>query len=139
MKTAMSEELIASDRLVLPEEARREAKRPLRLDWYYTVGVIFMHLAALLAFMPWFFSWTGLLLVPLGMYVFGTLGVCIGFHRLLTHRSFTCPRWLERTLVLIGTCSTLMESPAYWVAIHRRHHQFADEERDPHSPRESFF
>ncbi len=66
------------------------------------------------------------------------LGICVGFHRLLTHRSFACPRWLERTFVLLGTCC-VMESPPYWVAVHRRHHQFADEEPDPHSPLKSFF
>jgi stearoyl-CoA desaturase (delta-9 desaturase) len=86
---------------------------------------------------PWFFSWVGVILVPVGMYVFGTLGVCIGFHRLLTHRSLSCPRWLERTLVLFGSCC-VMESPPYWVAVHRRHHQFADQEGDPHSPLRSF-
>jgi sn-1 stearoyl-lipid 9-desaturase len=84
------------------------------------------------------FSWTGVLLVAIGMYTFGTLGINVGLHRLLTHRSFACPRWLERTLVLLGTCGW-MDSPAYWVAVHRRHHQFADETRDPHSPSESFF
>lgn len=111
---------------------------PLRFDWYYVVGVAGIHLAALLALLPWFFSWTGVLLVPVGMYLFGTIGICVGFHRLLTHRSFSCPRWLERTFVLLGTCC-LMESPAYWVAVHRQHHQFADDDRDPHSPGKNFF
>jgi stearoyl-CoA desaturase (delta-9 desaturase) len=108
-----------------------------QLDWFYVGGVAALHLLALLALLPWFFSWTGVLLVPLGMYVFGTIGVCVGFHRLLTHRSFSCPRWLERTFVLLGACC-LMESPPYWVAVHRRHHQFADDDRDPHSPLKSF-
>jgi fatty-acid desaturase len=133
------------DALVMPSERGRDrlpaaadARSAWRIDWPYAGGVCVLHLLALLALIPWFFSWTGVLLVPLGMYVFGTLGVCVGFHRLLTHRSFACPRWLERTLVLLGTCC-VMDSPAYWVAVHRRHHQFADEERDPHCPRESFF
>jgi fatty-acid desaturase len=114
-----------------------DAHEDWRIDWLYAGGVGVLHLVALLAFLPWFFSWTGVLLVPLGMYVFGTLGVCVGFHRLLTHRSLSCPCWLERTLVLLGTCC-VMDSPAYWVAIHRRHHQFADDERDPHRPLDSF-
>jgi fatty-acid desaturase len=45
---------------------------------------------------------------------------------------------LERTFTLLGVCS-LQDAPAYWVAIHRRHHQFTDEERDPHSPLVNFF
>ncbi len=73
-----------------------------------------------------------------GCYFFGTLGINIGYHRLLTHRGFRCPKWLERALVLLGVCN-LQEAPAYWVAVHRRHHQFADEDPDPHSPLISFF
>jgi len=133
------------DRLVAaPESAfasaslRREPDHVRQIDWSYAGGIAALHLLALLALVPWLFSWTGVLLVPIGMYTFGTLGINIGLHRLLTHRSLACPRWLERTLVLMGTCG-FMDSPAYWVAVHRRHHQFADEERDPHSPIESFF
>jgi len=121
-----------------PALLRREPDHVRQIDWSYAGGIAVLHLLALLAFVPWFFSWTGVLLVPIGMYTFGTLGINIGLHRLLTHRSLACPRWLERTLVLMGTCG-FMDSPAYWVAVHRRHHQFADEERDPHSPSESFF
>jgi len=117
---------------------RREPDHVRRIDWSYAGGIALLHLLALLAFVPWLFSWTGVLLVPIGMYTFGTLGINVGLHRLLTHRSLACPRWLERTLVLLGTCGW-MDSPAYWVAVHRRHHQFADEEHDPHSPIESFF
>ena len=102
------------------------------------VGFIFCHLLALLAFVPWFFSWTGVLVLIVGMYVFGVVGINLGFHRLLTHRSFSCPLWLEHTLAILGTCC-LQFSPAFWVAVHRRHHHFADEEQDPHSPLKSFF
>ena len=86
---------------------------------------ILFHALALLALTPWFFSWTGVVLTVFGIYVFGMLGINLCYHRLLTHRSFTCPRWLEYTLAIIGLCS-FQDSPAYWVAIHRRHHQFAD-------------
>src|SRR5215216_2331294 len=136
----MSDELLvaAAGSARRPARFQPESDRPWRIDWFYAGGVIALHLLALLALMPWFFSWTGVLLVPVGMYLFGTLGICLGFHRLLTHRSLSCPRWLERTFVLLGTCC-VMESPAYWVAVHRRHHQFADDERDPHSPLTSFF
>ena len=108
----------------------------LKLDT--TFGFVLCHLLAALALLPWFFSWTGVLIAGLGMLVFGVLGVNVGFHRLLTHRSFSCPLWLERTLALLGTCS-LQFSPAFWVAVHRRHHHYADEEMDPHSPLRSFF
>src|SRR5262249_51800984 len=58
--------------------------------------------------------------------------------RLLTHRSFTCPRWLEQSVVVLGTCC-LRFSPSFWVAVHRRHHRFPDEEHDPYSPIRSFY
>lgn len=103
------------------------------------IGFALCHLLATLAFFPWFFSWTGLLIAGLGMFVFGVLGVNVGFHRLLTHRSFSCPLWLEHAFAVLGTCS-LQFSPAFWVAVHRRHHHYADdEEMDPHSPLRSFF
>jgi fatty-acid desaturase len=136
----MSDEplIVGPESAVAPALLRREPDHVRQVDWTYAGGIAALHLLALLAFVPWFFSWTGVLLVPIGMYTFGTLGINIGLHRLLTHRSLACPRWLERTLVLMGTCGW-MDSPAYWVAVHRRHHQFADEERDPHSPIKSFY
>jgi len=96
------------------------------------------HLIAVLAFFPWFFSWTGVALFVTGFFVFGTFGINVGYHRLLTHRGFSCPPWLERTLVILGVCA-LQDAPDYWVATHRKHHQFTDEEQDPHSPIVSFF
>ncbi|MBS0197110.1 MAG: fatty acid desaturase [Planctomycetes bacterium] len=96
-----------------------------------------MHLLAMLAFMPWLFTWTGLVMCVLGLYVFGTLGVNLGFHRLLTHRSFKCPRWVEHFAAILGVCC-LQEGPARWVAIHRKHHQQSDERPDPHSPLVAF-
>jgi stearoyl-CoA desaturase (delta-9 desaturase) len=101
------------------------------------IGFTIIHLMAALAFLPWFFSWTGVILFAAGVYVFGVLGNNVGYHRLLTHRSFACPLWLEHTLALFGTFC-LQFSPVFWVAVHRRHHHYADEDRDPHSPLRSF-
>ena len=63
-------------------------------------GLIICHALAALAFLPWFFSWTGVVLLGVGMFVFGVLGLNLGFHRFITHRSFSCPRWLERTFAV---------------------------------------
>jgi stearoyl-CoA desaturase (delta-9 desaturase) len=100
--------------------------------------ILGFHLLALLACIPWLFSWSGLALVPLGVYLFGTVGINIGFHRLLTHRGFACPRWLECALTVLGVCSR-QGTPLSWVAVHRMHHQHSDEDADPHTPRASFF
>jgi len=135
----MSDEFAAANAAAAlgPERPRQESDRSRQIDWGYVAGVSTFHLLALLAFVPWFFSWTGILLAAFAVYVFGTLGINLGFHRLLTHRSFSCSRGLERAFVLLGTCC-VMESPPYWIAVHRWHHQSADEERDPHSPRDNF-
>jgi stearoyl-CoA desaturase (delta-9 desaturase) len=98
---------------------------------------VLLHMLALLAFVPWLFTWTGVVLVFVGNYVFGSLGINLGYHRLLTHRSFQCPKWLERTFSLLGACS-LQDSPIRWVAAHRMHHQHSDTHTDPHSPLVSF-
>jgi stearoyl-CoA desaturase (delta-9 desaturase) len=101
-------------------------------------GIVGYHALALLACVPWLFSWSGLALAVAGLYIFGTLGINIGFHRLLTHRGFACPRWLEKTLTILGACCW-QGTPMNWVAIHRMHHHHPDDAEDPHSPRMGFF
>jgi stearoyl-CoA desaturase (delta-9 desaturase) len=120
-------------RLPLPAGVRRR-----RIAWDYALTVALYHLVALLAFVPWFFSWAGLVTGVLGITVFGTLGINLGYHRLLTHRGLSCPRWFEHALVVLGLCA-MQDTPARWVAVHRRHHQHADAQPDPHSPLVNFF
>ncbi len=71
--------------------ARPVAASGTRIIWGTTIGVIGVHVLATLAFIPWFFSWTGVTLALFGLYVFGTLGINLCFHRLLTHRQFRVP------------------------------------------------
>ncbi|MGH2395180.1 MAG: fatty acid desaturase, partial [Candidatus Limnocylindria bacterium] len=67
------------------------------------------------------------------MYAITGLGVTVGFHRHLTHRAFATRRWVRGTLGALG--SAAIEGPVIsWVADHRKHHAFADQEGDPHSP-----
>jgi stearoyl-CoA desaturase (delta-9 desaturase) len=73
------------------------------------------------------------LAVFLIMYALTGLGVTVGFHRLFTHRSFKTTRPLRVTFAILG--SAAIEGPVIaWVADHRKHHAFSDEEGDPHSP-----
>jgi stearoyl-CoA desaturase (Delta-9 desaturase) len=69
----------------------------------------------------------------LGMYAITGFGVTIGFHRLLTHRSFDCPKPLRYLLAVCGSIAG-QGMCIRWCATHRRHHQLADHEGDPHSP-----
>ncbi|RLT16344.1 MAG: hypothetical protein DWI26_04345, partial [Planctomycetota bacterium] len=113
------------------------AIEPVQVRWRYAISIPLIHLLACLAFVPWFFSWTGVALSILGLYVFGTLGINIGYHRLLTHRGMNAPKWFEHTLALLGVC-TMQDTPACWVAMHRIHHQHSDHQPDPHSPLVTF-
>ncbi len=110
---------------------------PRKILWPYAISITVYHLLALLAFVPWLFSWSGVVLAWLGLYVFGTLGINLCYHRLLTHQGLKVPRWLEYTLAVLGVCC-MQDTPARWVAIHRKHHQHSDEPPDPHSPLVTF-
>jgi fatty-acid desaturase len=123
----------ANGRLTLPTGVK-----PFQLNWPYIFAIGGYHVVALMAFMPGYFSWSGLILATLGTHLCGLFGINLCYHRLLTHRGLTCPKWLEHAMVIIAM-SCLQETPARWVAIHRRHHEFADQQPDPHSPLANFF
>ncbi len=103
------------------------------INWRYASAVGSYHVLALLAFVPWFYSRTGILLAAAGVFVFGALGINLCYHRLLSHRSFNCPLWLEHSFAIIAVWC-VEDTPARWVATHRQHHHRADERADPHSP-----
>jgi stearoyl-CoA desaturase (delta-9 desaturase) len=67
-------------------------------------------------------------------YIWHGLGVTIGYHRLLTHRSFVCPKAVEYFWVLAGYLA-FEGSPIWWATIHRAHHRYQDTPLDPHSPK----
>jgi stearoyl-CoA desaturase (Delta-9 desaturase) len=71
--------------------------------------------------------------IMLFMYLATGVGITVGFHRLLTHRSFQTFPWLERTFAVLGSLA-VEGSVLDWVADHRKHHAFSDKEGDPHSP-----
>lgn len=67
------------------------------------------------------------------MYLLTAVGITVGFHRLLTHRSFQTPKPLEYLFAVLG--SMAVQGPVIsWVADHRKHHAHTDEDGDPHSP-----
>jgi stearoyl-CoA desaturase (delta-9 desaturase) len=77
-------------------------------------------------------NWRDLLILGITYVLIGS-GVTVGFHRLLTHRSFKTYRLVRAAFAALGSAAA--EGPVIdWVATHRRHHQFSDLEGDPHSP-----
>jgi stearoyl-CoA desaturase (delta-9 desaturase) len=94
-------------------------------------------LLALLA--PWFFSWSALGITLFLHWFFGSIGICLGYHRLLSHRSFKVPKWLEYGITLVGVCA-LQGGPIFWVAGHRLHHAHTEhEDKDPYSAKRGFW
>ena len=103
--------------------------------WLNLAGVLLPFLGFVLAVvLLWhtLVDWSDLA-VMLIMYLVSCYGVTLGFHRLLTHRSFQTFKPVEYTLAILG--STAVQGPVMsWVADHRKHHAHTDQEGDPHSP-----
>jgi stearoyl-CoA desaturase (Delta-9 desaturase) len=99
-----------------------------------TITVVPFLLVGYAAWQAWndFLGWHDLAAFAV-TYVLTGLGVTVGFHRYLTHRSFETSKGLRAVLAALG--SAAIEGPVIsWVADHRKHHAFSDEEGDPHSP-----
>lgn len=103
-----------------------------KLNWNTLFFVSIFHVLALAAFFT--FSWQNLLAAVLTWWIAGSWGIGVGYHRLLTHRGFKSPKWLERFLAACGTLA-LQSGPLAWVTTHRVHHAFTETDKDPHSPR----
>jgi len=118
-------------------EPRRELERVSNwladLDWPAVIWIGAIHLAALAA--PFYFTWSGLAICLSLYWVTGGLGVCLGYHRLLTHGSFQTSPAMRFLFAWLGGVSGEGSAVA-WVANHRKHHAFSDQEGDPHSPRD---
>jgi len=112
-----------------------ERPRP-GVNWKNVAILTTFHLLAIPVLFT--FTWQNLAALIIGNWVVGSFGVGLGWHRLLTHRSFSVPKWLEYALTVIGTMS-IQDSPDKWVATHRIHHAFTETEKDPHSTRPGFW
>jgi stearoyl-CoA desaturase (Delta-9 desaturase) len=100
--------------------------------WAFVVLPFVALIAAVPVAWGWGLTWLDVSM-GLAMYLIGGLGIGTGFHRYLTHGSFKAKRPLRIVLTVAG--STAIEGAAtQWVADHRRHHAYSDQEGDPHSP-----
>jgi len=118
-------------------ESDRFHGQPLVLNWTSMTFFAAVHALALLA--PWFFSWSALGVAIFLHWLFGSIGICLGYHRLLTHRSLQVPKGLEYAIALIGSLA-LQGGPLFWVAGHRRHHTYTEDiDKDPYSAKRGFW
>jgi stearoyl-CoA desaturase (delta-9 desaturase) len=106
------------------------------VNWPMTLFMLSFHLGALAALFD--FSWPALGVAVLMWWVAGSLGIGIGYHRLLTHRGFKTPKFVEYFLTLCGALA-LQGGSIPWVSNHRLHHAHAERDGDPHSPRRGFW
>ena len=103
------------------------------INWITAIFMLLFHVGAFAAL--FFFSWKAFFLAAFLYWVGGSLGIGMGYHRLLTHRGYKTPKWVEYFLTTCAVLS-LEGGPIFWVATHRIHHQYSDKEGDPHSPRD---
>jgi len=103
------------------------------VNWVTAFFMAVFHIGAVAAL--FFFTWKAFFVALVLWWISGSLGIGMSYHRLLTHRGYKTPKWVEYFLTLCATLA-LEGGPIFWVATHRIHHQFSDQDGDPHSPRD---
>ena len=109
------------------------ARRRLNINWSDTIFLFVTHTAAIAAL--FFTSWTALITAVILYWIGGSLGIGMGYHRLLTHRGYRVPKAVEYFLVTCGALA-FEGGPIQWVTTHRIHHAHTDRTGDPHTPRD---
>jgi stearoyl-CoA desaturase (delta-9 desaturase) len=111
------------------------------VNWPHSISLIVVHLGVVFAFFPSNFSWGAIGLALLLHWITGGLGITLGWHRLLTHRSFQTPKWLEYFFVFCGALAC-EGGVIHWVGLHRLHHLHSDQGQgalDPHDASRGFW
>jgi stearoyl-CoA desaturase (delta-9 desaturase) len=114
-------------------DAERRRRFAEGVDWYVVFWISLLHVGALAA--PFVFTWQALLLTFFLGWLTGGIGICLGYHRLLTHQSFRTYRPVKWFIAWLGGLAG-EGSAVHWVANHRKHHALSDEVGDPHSPQD---
>jgi sn-1 stearoyl-lipid 9-desaturase len=104
-----------------------------RINWETVITMIIFHVGAIIAL--FMFSWTAFFVSLVLLWLAGGVGIGMGYHRLLTHRGYKTPKWVEYTLTVLGTLA-LESGPIQWVTTHRIHHAYTDKPGEPHTPRD---
>lgn len=106
------------------------------INWTTSITMVIFHIGAVAAL--FMFTWEALFASLLLTYLAGSLGIGMGFHRLLTHRGYKTPKLVEYFLTVCGTL-TMEGGQIDWVTTHRIHHAHTDAPGDPHTPREGLW
>ncbi len=104
------------------------------LNWNTIIWMIIFHAGAVAAL--FMFTWPALIVTVFLWWMSGNPGIGMGFHRLLTHRGYKTPKWVENLLTLSGLLA-LEGGQIQWVVTHRIHHMHTEVPgKDPHTPRD---
>ncbi len=114
-------------------EAITNIQRKTGINWPTCITMVVFHIGTVAAL--FMFTWQALIACVLLWWLSGSFGVGMGYHRLLTHRSFKTPKAVEYVLTFLGLLA-LEAGPIAWVVTHRIHHRHSDAPGDPHTPRE---
>jgi stearoyl-CoA desaturase (delta-9 desaturase) len=127
-----------SEKLLEPSSHSKRYPPRLHKTWGTIVFMVAIHILSLVAIQPKFWSLPAVTSLLFFYWVTACLGVTLGYHRLLSHRSFIVPRWLERFFATCGAISC-QHGPIDWVGLHRHHHSFSDTEVDHHNSNKGFW
>ncbi len=127
-----------SEKLLKPSSHSTKYPPRLHKTWGTVVFMAAIHILSLIAIQPKFWSLPSVISLLFFYWVTACLGVTLGYHRLLSHRSFIVPRWLERFFATCGAISC-QHGPIDWVGLHRHHHSFSDTEVDHHNSNKGFW
>ena len=101
------------------------------ISWVTVVFMALFHVGAIAAL--FMFSWKAVACFVVCWFLAYNVGIGMCYHRLLTHRGYRVPKWLEYAMTVCATLA-LEGGPIFWVSLHRVHHQLSDHEGDPHTP-----
>lgn len=106
--------------------------------WGTIIYMASIHFVALFAFFPSNFSWQAIIIAFALYCLTAGVGITLGFHRLVSHRSFETPKLVEYFLIFCGTLAC-QGGPLDWIGLHRIHHKYSDTELDPHDSNRGFW
>jgi stearoyl-CoA desaturase (delta-9 desaturase) len=109
------------------------AGKDTNVNWPTLAFLTIFHAASVVALFFW--SWPAVITFLVLYWVGGSLGIGMGYHRLMTHRGYKVPKVVEYFLIFCGALA-LEGGPIQWATTHRIHHAHTDKEGDPHTPRD---
>lgn len=118
-------------------------RRPVVWEFHYPTTILFSFVTFVTAVglptFAYFFGYTWIDWFLFGfLYLTSGLGITVGYHRLVTHRSFSCPNWVKAGLLIAGGWA-LENSAMVWANDHIRHHAQCDQEEDPYNAKRGFW